>query len=120
MNLRHSLLMAAAASFLVAGTGCESNKTKAEINSLTTQNRDLSAKLEAESAARTAAEAKAQAATEAAARAPQVVQAPPTTPDMGPGNMVDLRNPSSRTPRAGTGAPIEKAAAKDTVLELKG
>jgi len=79
MNLRISLLMTAAAAFLVVGTGCESNKTKAEISSLTSQNRDLSTKLEAETARANAADAKAQAATDQLAKQP-VVQAPPTTP----------------------------------------
>src|SRR5678816_3428082 len=97
MNFRLPLLTAAAAAFLMVGTGCESNKTKAEISSLTSQNRELSQKLEAEAAARNAAEAKAQAATEAAARAPQVVQAP-IPPDM-TGGPLDPRGAATRGPR---------------------
>src|SRR5690242_12532213 len=99
MNLRFSLLMAAAAAFLMVGTGCESSKTKAEISSLMTQNRELQAKLEAESAARAAADARAQAATEAASRTPAVVQAPAPA-EMGGGNLVDLRGPGGRPARA--------------------
>jgi flagellar motor protein MotB len=121
MTFRFPLLLAAAAALLIAGTGCESSKTKAQINSLLSQNRELQQKLDAESAARTAAEARAQAATEAAARAPAAAM----TPDMGPGPLVDLRGPGARTPRGGGATVVPPAletpaAAADTVLELKG
>jgi flagellar motor protein MotB len=118
MNLRTPLLMAAAAAFLMVGTGCESSKTKAEISSLMTQNRELQAKLEAESAARAAADARAQAATEAASRTPTVVQSPAPA-DMGGGNLVDLRGPAGRPARPAP-ADLRPAPTQDAVLELKG
>jgi flagellar motor protein MotB len=65
MNFRPLILASLATAALTLGTGC-SNKTAAERDSLTKQNRDLQAQLEQERAARAAAESRASAATDAA------------------------------------------------------
>ena len=107
MNARLGL-MAVVAAFLVAGTGCESTKQKAERDSLINQNKELQQQLDAERTARTAADSRANAATG------QLTAAQPAdsaTPPGMEGGAVDL---SSGTASGGRGSRNTRSSSTST------
>lgn len=118
MTLRTGLLALTATAFMLASGGCANNKLTAERDSLATQNKDLSAQLQAEREARQLAESRASAASGQLTALPT---GEPGAPDMsGPLDLTHSRpgTPSrstATTPRTTT--PVSRAtpAAKVTI-----